>query len=51
MKYNKRMMKSRPDYDLFRNDTEEKYEIDWKKIFWLGNCGCNCKCYFAHIIF
>ncbi|WP_352407029.1 hypothetical protein [Acetoanaerobium noterae] len=33
MKYNKRMMKSRPDYDLFRNDTEEKYEINWKKIF------------------
>ncbi len=33
MKYNKRMMKSKPDYDLFRNDIEEKYEIDWKKIF------------------
>lgn len=37
MKYNKRMMKSRADYDLFKNDFEEKYEIDWKKLFfgWL----------------
>ena len=24
MKYNKRMMKSRPDYDLFRNDISLK---------------------------
>lgn len=37
MKYNKRMMKSRSDHDLFKNDFEEKYQIDWKKIFfgWL----------------
>ncbi len=32
MKYNKRRMKSRPDYDLFRNDINEKYEINWKKV-------------------